>query len=393
MNFMSIILLIYTENHNFEKDIFMTSMKFNKMLLNANEDDKNKKTTMFKISINNCLLMFCLSNIFKLTNESKISTSIIERWFPTTASSENFLYLGIFYVRKILSSSELNIDSELQVFNAANSWLCLDITERSIYAKNLLSKVRLTLLSIPDLKKILDKKSPFRFIDDCKNMIKAVLVNKQQLNPISCKITSRYCNQNNFNIIICGGKNFHLDEVSNNVKFFDGKNFPKLRTARFYCKAVFIKGEIYVFGGINGCNNNIVRSIEKYSNVTKTWEYIADMIDNQRHFSACSFMDNVYFMGCRVEGLYDNAISCFKFSIKSFKWKEISRMKNSRRLSACSVFEGRVVVSGGYSNDSINTVEAYDHVGNTWESMPNMIYKRGAHKSVAVKNKLFIFGG
>ena len=47
----------------------------------------------------------------------------------------------------MLSSSDLNIDSELQVFNAFHSWLCHDITERRKYAKELLSKVCLPLLS------------------------------------------------------------------------------------------------------------------------------------------------------------------------------------------------------------------------------------------------------
>ena len=69
-------------------------------------------------------------------------------------------------------------------------------------------------------------------------------------------------------------------------------------------------------------------------------------------------------------------------------------MSNARRSLACSVFEGRIVVSGG-SNIivNLNTVEAYDHVGDTWENMPNMINERFCHKSVAVKNKLFLIGG
>ena len=68
-------------------------------------------------------------------------------------------------------------------------------------------------------------------------------------------------------------------------------------------------------------------------------------------------------------------------------------MNNARRLSACSVFEGKIVVSGGYYNVSLNTVEAYDHAGDTWENMPNMIDEREGHKSVAVNHKLFVIGG
>ena len=59
-------------------------------------------------------------------------------------------------------------------------------------------------------------------------------------------------------------------------------------------------------------------------------------------------------------------------------------MKNVRSHSACSVYEGRIVVSGGSNN---NTVED-DHIGDTWENMPNMINRRDGHKSV--KNKFFV---
>ena len=48
--------------------------------------------------------------------------------------------------------------------------------------------------------------------------------------------------------------------------------------------------------------------------------------------------------------------------------------------------------SAEYFNSS-NTVEAYDHVRDTWKNMPNMINGRFRNKSVTVKNKLFVIGG
>ena len=88
----------------------------------------------------------------------------------------------------MLSSSDLNIDSDLQVFNAADSWLCHDITERRKYAKELLSKVRLPLLSIPALEQVLEKVSSFSIDDECVSIMKTILMNKKQLNSTSCNI-------------------------------------------------------------------------------------------------------------------------------------------------------------------------------------------------------------
>ena len=86
--------------------------------------------------------------------------------------------------------------------------------------------------------------------------------------------------------------------------------------------------------------------------------------------------------------------NCVKFCSKMLKWKEISGMSQPRTYTACSVFEGRIVVSGGFNiNGSLRTVEVYDHIADTWSKMPNMVKDKFGHKSVAVKNKLFVVGG
>ena len=357
---------------------------------------------MSKTNIKNCLVIYYSSKIFKLSILTNASMNLIERCFPLVANCNNLIELDFFSLIKILSSSELNIDSELQVFNAADSWLSHDITERSKFAKELLSEVRLSLLSIPLLKQISEKNSSFSISNECKNMIKDVLINKEQLNPFSCNITSRYCNQTNFNILVCGGRSYQIQKDSKDVQLFDAKKLheakilPQIKQSRSFFEAVCIKGEIFLFGGIN-YGYNVVRSIEKYSPVTNTWQHVIDMIDDRRSFSACSFMDNIYIIGGHIGDNIDghDTATCFEFNTKSLNFYGISKMNTAKKTFACSVFEGRVVASGGmnHNNDRLNTVEAYDHVGDTWENMPNMLKVRFGHKSVAVKNKLFVVGG
>ena len=370
-------------------------MKINKVLLYEIEDNKNYKIMMSGTDIKNCLVRYCSSNIFNLSSLIKGSMSLILPCFPMVVDSENFLELDFIFIKKILSCGGLNIDSELQVFDAADSWLSHDKTERSKYAKDVLSTVRLPLLSIPALKQVLQRVSSK--YPECTNTIEAVLVKKQQLLPFSRNFTSRYCNDNNFNILVCGG---HNNKISNGAKLFNTNNFSEVSNlsnmieARCDFKAVCIKGEVYVFG--DNYNHNVIRSIEKYSPDTNTWEYVGDIIDARKYFSTCSLMDNIYIMGGLIKDCFGwhKTATCFKFNTKSLKWQEISRMIHLRTSSGCSVFEGRIVVTGGSTRGMpLKTVEAYDHVGNTWSRMPNMVKERYGHKSVAVKNKLFVIGG
>ena len=378
----------------------MPILKFNKIILSEIQDDEINKYIMSKTDIKNCLVTYCLSSIFKLSNSNTVSMNLIERCFPMFADSGNFLELGFTFIRKILLSSGLNVDSELQIFNAVDSWLCHSITERSKYAKELLSVVRFPLLAIPALKQILDR--VLSMYHECASNIEAVLVKKQQFISFSPNITNRYCKQINFKVLICGGRTCTSfdSKFLTDIKLFDTNNFSdfinfssKKEDIEDYFGAVCIKGEVFVFGGIAG----ETQTIEKYSSDTNTWEYVADMIDDRVRFSICSFMNNVYIMSGHsawpeeIRHIY--TATCFKFDTKSLDWKEISRMNNGRIFSASSVFEGRIIVSGGKLRRITNTVVAYDHVGDTWENMPNMINGRAKHKSVAAKNKFFVIGG
>ena len=48
--------------------------------------------------------------------------------------TQNFLHLDLSNVAKILASSELNIHSEVEIFNAVITWLKHNIEERIKYA-------------------------------------------------------------------------------------------------------------------------------------------------------------------------------------------------------------------------------------------------------------------
>ena len=140
--------------------------------------------------------MLHLSELFGSTSLADLAMSCIERCFLLLADSQSFLELEYKYVALILKSSELYIDSELQVFNAANLWLFHKIEERTKHAKNILQRVRLSLLSAPTLNSLLLEKffvenSSFSTIDECAELIKEALENKNKLNSNSISAAHR----------------------------------------------------------------------------------------------------------------------------------------------------------------------------------------------------------
>ena len=146
---------------NFEKNKLLEALKLCKLMLKEDKSCEISELIEEKMNKHNVLTFYCLAKLYKLVTLSKTSLTYIERCFPMVVEAPSFLHLDVNTVLRILGSSELNIKTEVEVFNAAVNWLEHDIEDRSKYAKQLLLKVRLTLLS----------KHAFEHISNCKSLV------------------------------------------------------------------------------------------------------------------------------------------------------------------------------------------------------------------------------
>ena len=359
-----------------------------------------------KIHIKNVLTFFQTIKTFHLISLKKETLSYIERCFTILVDDRNFLEFSFNDVRKILLSSKLYITSELEVYDCIEKWLKHNFEERKQHAKDLLLTVGSNLLSKDALKCLLNKTSCFTKIKECVAALNETLKKKDvcdQDKP-DIKQTGRYCTHVQFDLLFCGGLNKSSETAVKNaslVKVNDlepGKGFPPMINARRCPVAVFVKGEVFVFGGRDGGNN--VMPVEKYSPFTNAWVEVAEMPDRRKDFCACAFTDKVLFFGGAVNCSSLNY--CAQFDTTTFNFKEIAQMKEERSSAACAVFEEKVVVSGGTYHDHrpyglhtrhLDTVESYDFLPNKWSKMPSMVVERWDHVIVAVKSKLFVIEG
>ena len=105
-------------------------------------------------------------------------------------------------------------------------------------------------------------------------------------------------------------------------------------------------------------------------------------------------MKNIY-----VFGGFTRKVSlkyCYKYNTKRSKWIFIASMNEYRQNAACTVYKGKIILTGGYDGDNdlvLSSVEAYDCYENKWDFLPSMINKRCLHGAVCMGNKLFVIGG
>ena len=271
-----------------------------------------------------------------------------------------------------------------------------NIEERSKYAKDLLLKVRLYLLSTETIKHLLND-STFTKIESCVELLSEILDyrDKNLYKPLNNYLTSRYCNQNYYELLVCGGLNTETFKACSNVscvdvnKLGDVEAYPPMKTEREGLKVVYLKGDIFVFGGWNK-DNDLIKSVDKYSLTSNTWSQIAEMNNDCIFFSLCAFIDKIFIIGGKKDGVRTNG--CLQFDTSDYSWKEIAKMNEARSCAACAVFEEKIVFSGGLSNnrDNLNTVESYDVLPNKWSTMPNMNSGKYNHSLVVVNSKLYV---
>ena len=365
--------------------------------MNEETNTKIDKHIKAKICVQNVSYYHSVAKVYNLSSVSSFTTSYIARCFTMVVDTQNFLHLDFEVVAKILKSSDLNIHTEVEVFNAAVKWINHNIDKRRNYSKKLLSTVRLPLLSDTAFEYILgiglSAIENRKFAKELKGILLDQDISYQ--NKSNDYYKSRYCNQNKFNLLIFGAfkKDLEYDEKTFEINYqIDAGNFtnaqvlPLMIRKRDNFEAVTVKGEVYVIGGS--------KIVEKYSPNTNTWSKVANMFDNRNYFCCCAFIDKIFVIGGVVWKTKTNKTvvnTCLQFSTKNKKWKQAAGMEQARHLADSAVYKGNIVVAGGegIENIPLKTVESYGVFSGKWSRMPDMINGRSGKGLLAVRNKLF----
>ena len=289
------------------------------------------------------------------------------------------------------------ITTEVEVFYAVDKWLNHNIEERSKYAEDLLLKVRFHLLSTETIRHLFNNSKFFKKDGGCLKFFNKVLDcrTKKFDTFLINSHKSRYCNQPYFKLLVCGGYNSETFIACSNVscidvnKVRDVETYPPMKTERFSAKVIYLKSDVYAFGGWND-KNFLIKSVEKYSLTHKTWSRVAELNDDRNSYCSCAFMNKIFLIGGFIDGVRTS--SCLQFDTSNNVLKIVSRINEARSNAACAVFDERIVVCGGSNENQsrLNAVESYDVLPNKWSIMPNMNSGKNGHSLVVVKNKLFV---
>jgi N-acetylneuraminic acid mutarotase len=308
--------------------------------------------------------------------------------FNTFRLEAEFLDIDIETILIILSSDDLNISSELDVFRAAIRWIAYNIMDRKQQLLKLMKCVRFPLMTQYELFQCNELTDLLQENKECTQMI-------LEANWI---VASR----------MLGKKDLLNLMVSNpriRTRSHDFKDYPPIATP---CQQTIsgekshTTGEIIAVGGFIPplCSTAISgNSMNKYHRDDNEWKHYGNLPEPRLHFSVTIQNGTVYLTGgydprLKVKPPVPTA-DAFIFVIKTCTWIKIMPMNTARMYHSLASLKGMVYAIGGQegNNKVLNTVECYNPKTDNWFFVEPMSEARLAVATGVIGDKLYTAGG
>lgn len=259
--------------------------------------------------------------------------------------NQEFLQLTVDQMSTLLSSDELNVSFEEQIFYALVSWLRHD-PPRMQHVEKLLSLIKLPLLDPAFLIDHVD-----RVLGDDSNCQK----------------------------LITEAMKWHL-LPARRFQMISARTRPRKATL----------GRLLVVGGID--RNKGAITIETYDPRSDCWTVAHNMSGRRLQFGVALLGDKLLVVGGR-DGLKTlNSMECL--DMETGAWTHLSQMNTHRHGLGVAVLGGPIYAIGGHDGWSyLNTVERYDPNTRSWNYVAPMQSQRCSAGVGVLDGKLYVVGG
>ena len=344
-----------------------------------------------KSNLKNYLFYYKVTKLYHLKKLNNFFCNILLQRYLSKKDVNIFYKLNLKDFCKILSCTELQMSSELELFNAAVDWINYKPKQRKKHMSTLLKFIRLPLLSDKILTDVIKKHKFCKHCINCSYTIDKAIKNKTNCADKSSntQFQNRYymCQFERNQIIKVGGADYnHNVKQDSSYYRIEGYNFIKPRTIskmqqqRYNCKTAVIATKVYCFGGTDS-NRKYIDTCEVYCRKTDSWSSIVPLSCSvSTCYSVCAFMGKIYLFG----DLWDRN---WVYDPTRNDWNKITTCIEKRHYTSCTVFRGQCLVIGGRSGNNyvkeLRSVEKYDHYLEKWSFLANMQVARYKAKVVA----------
>lgn len=356
-----------------------------------------------KLNCSNCVSIYRFAETYQCDDLVTGTEEFIFAKFSTLAKTEEFLSFSITEVEKWISSNEIHVSAEEDVFEFILTWIDHhDEAYRGNYFSNLFRHVRLVHVSHDYLRSNIETNELVKDDECCSNLLKSAVKSIESQNFGSHFVAPRKSLETPVVLVLEKGEGKHKVcyfprekkwcQAPENIPPFKYRTYPSHDKVYLTSQSIFSGGEcnllrydsffdcstslscelnkimtdmlttchiflrdedeLYALVSERGKCLSIETRITKYKSETKSWEDLRATFDWGMRSDICIIArdDLVYFLGGRV-GYSCCVFTCvpdaYRFDLSNNMWQKLAEMKEERWQAYGAASHGKVFVVGG----------------------------------------------
>ena len=392
------------------------------------------------MTISNCTSTYQFAETYRCDELVAKAKTFVESNFAAVAKSEEFLNLTSQEVQEWISSDEIVINAEEDIFGIILGWIAKERMSRIGKFEELFRHVRLIFVSLDFLLEELVTNDFVKENESCMNRVTQAM--KWFDGSTSCDLPSPKSPRKIFesHVLVAYGqisvgcylpgedKWYQLPEknVDGDVIQCDGKLYAIsrcLKKAEYYeplCErwtslewsngselvekfqymgmpvtcVLAANGEIYAVVSDAECLNDET-ALLKYSIESHSWHFRSfPFLDRKHGVCAVALDRNIYVVGGEGPG-HRQANNAARYDTESNTWEEVALMQEGRSYALGAAANGRVYIAGGKGTDDklLKSCEVYNEMINEWCVIASLTTPRYWGSMVCVDGKPYVLGG
>ena len=391
-----------------------------------------------KVTVQNCVFNYYFASKYHCTELTEICCSVINLNFSDVLKTDDFLNLDMKQVMEWVSSDDINVRAEEEVFTGIVDWVSHNRSEREVCFPDLIRQVRLRSSSQDILLKKLVNEDLVTTNIECVNFVLRAIVHSNE----SLSREPRNCLKVQVEgIFLCGGTKAlcYLPHVNMWYKManttFEHQNHALLLDRQRVC--IFSKQDTDFQSHLVECyvpSTNLwcsfqsgfkydeqfcsVSAVSGYSFLnaltyegqrpymytydinTNNWNMLEAVPTNQWGVCVISQGHHIYIIGGTHCGDFVAAgnTQVVRFNPSNESVEEVAPLNEARHNAFGAAMNDKIYVAGGIQLREqrcilLNTCEVYDPSTNEWHLMAELCVPRHSASMVCFKEALYVIGG
>ena len=341
------------------------------------------------LSSSNCLMAYYSAVNYRCFELQENAREFIYANFTRVVEHEDFLNLTISEVEEWISSDEIRVRGEEDVFQAIVKWAEQNGDGEREKFFELFRHVRLIYLS---RNYVFNEIFPHPLVTNDKACTAFVLDTVKDVSSGSeeCFFAQapRNCLKTTENGLIASGEKKTLCYVPSENKWYQMAG--KTKSKNMCCASALYHGKLYISNG-----PGVDYAIKRFDPAVNSWAPLTSYSGQMSHFYAAVvyFQGSLYVIGGEKRGEEANCVH--KYNADTNLWQEVAPMNVSRSLLCAVADKDTMYAIGGKVDNQLmlDVVERFDSKMNSWCRVASMLEKKVLPCVAILNARVFLFGG